>query len=157
MQGLYLTYQRIGQGTNIATVGTSGAVFYINGTGSSSEITTDIPGVYPMTLDVQGQADFDFTYPEGHNVGVNVNGGTTGLTLAPALTGPAAGTFLACDRNSTFPSGPSELQQPRYLYDGEDLPSGCAEVNLTLECASFAELPPDSTWNHDAAQHVSCS
>ncbi|KAH7039923.1 uncharacterized protein B0I36DRAFT_343748 [Microdochium trichocladiopsis] len=173
---LYLGFQRIAQGVNIAiarpsstsgdTSAAAAPVFYQDGADpASSTVKTDIPGVYPLGIAVQGPDEFDSQFPAEHNVGVNVNGATEGLSItASALSGPsgsaaaAGGSYLVCERR-VFVGGPvpSTLQVVRFRYEGEAVPAGCVEVKLVPECAVLAALPEGSSWDHDEAVELQCA
>ena len=132
VQGLYLSYERVGQGVNIAVAKSDPTVFSRKEAEGGATIVHDTP-VYPLSLFAQGPNDFDASYPEEHNVGLLVNDATRGLNVSPHLTGPGAGTYLICYRQVTFPSGPAQLPLPRFLHDHETIPDGCVAVNFKPE------------------------
>ena len=132
VEDLYLSFDRVQQGVNIAVTKPEPTAYHLSDTAEGTTIVHDTP-VYPVSLFVQGPEDFDASYPEEHNVGVLVNAATPGLDAFPALTGPAAGTYLICKRQFTFPSGPTELLLPRFSYEGESIPDGCAAVDFMPE------------------------
>ncbi|KXJ96379.1 hypothetical protein Micbo1qcDRAFT_154928 [Microdochium bolleyi] len=175
IQGLkttqYLGLQRIALGVNIAIASSSPSanapVFYQNGAAGSktSTVVTDIPGVYPLAISVQGPKEFDAQFPKEHNVSVNLKGATQGLVIRAAdkggLSGPAGtkgAAYMVCEREM-FVGGPapSTLQVLRVRYAGEQLPAGCVEVKLVPECAVLPALPAGSSWDHKKVVAVPCS
>ncbi|RYP30578.1 hypothetical protein DL767_006168 [Monosporascus sp. MG133] len=156
VEGLYLSFQRVQQGINIAVANEYPTTYYLNQTEGGNTINHDVAPLYPVGIYVQGPDETDARYPEEHNVAVNVNDVTHGLDVFPSLSGPAAGAYLVCRRDFIFPSGPAELLMPRFLYDGEMLPEDCAPVAFVPECATLANLPNGTRWNHDFVAQTSC-
>ena len=156
VDGLYLSFDRIQQGVNIAVAKSEPTPFYLNDTEGGTTIVHDVASLYAVSLFVPGPDDFDSSYPAEHNVGILVNDAAHGLEAFPSLTGPAAGTYLICRRDITFPSGPTELPLPRFSYEGEDVPDDCAAVEFVPECATLAKLPDGAQWNHDFVITDSC-
>ncbi|RYO73664.1 hypothetical protein DL764_010442 [Monosporascus ibericus] len=156
VQGLYLSFQRVQQGINIAVANEFPTTYYLNQTEGGNTINHDVAPLYPVGIYVQGPDEADARYPEEHNMAVNVNDVTHGLEAFPSLSGPAAGAYLVCRREFIFPSGPAELLMPRFLYDGETLPEDCVPVAFVPECATLGNLPNGTRWNHDFVAQTSC-
>ncbi len=156
VRGLYLSGDRVSQGVYIAVTSDQPSTYYLNNTEGGATIVHDIGPVYPISLVVQGPSEFDPGYPEDHNVGLRVNGATIGLEASPSLTGPDAGTYLVCQRQFVFPSGPVDIVTPRFLYEGEAVPDGCVSVSFVPECAELSPLPDGTSWDHNSVIKTAC-
>lgn len=157
VSGQYLSGLRVSQGSYIAVTSEEPSTYYLNNTEGGATVVHDIIGVYPISLFVQGPTEFDSSYPDEHNVGLVVGSTTKGLQVYPALTGPAdGGTYIICPREFVFPSGPSDIVAPRFLYEGEEIPDDCVSVTFVPECATLEPLPDGASWNHDSVTMISC-
>ncbi|KAI8631909.1 hypothetical protein F5Y19DRAFT_379694 [Xylariaceae sp. FL1651] len=167
-----------GAGLDDAVLGSasgSGRIFYHNGTaaeirfGGGSILTDGGTPLFPWGIYVQGEDDYDFTYPAEHDVSVNAGSGTTGVSLAAFpnpytyLTGGAQGTFVACPR--IVPYYNAQYIVVRFAYDTFDpdtalyvhnIPEGCTAINLIPECDTLPDLPEGSISSHEFAQSSKC-
>ncbi|KAI1340284.1 hypothetical protein F5Y15DRAFT_380140 [Xylariaceae sp. FL0016] len=170
----------IGAGFNDAvleakSVNSSGRILYHNGTseeiryGQGSILSDGGTPLSPYGIYVQAENETDSTYPEEHDVSLNVGSGTIGVSIAAFpnpyfyLTGNAPGLFVACSRVVTYYN--QEFIVLRYVYDTVDentglnprtIPDACTAVNLIPECDTLPELPEGSLSNHEYAQSTRC-
>ncbi|KAI0456402.1 hypothetical protein F5B21DRAFT_502301 [Xylaria acuta] len=165
-----------GAGLNDAVLASgTGRIFYHNGTaaeirfGQGSIVSDSGSPPFPEGIYVQGEDQFDATYPAEHNVAINVGSGTIGVSLLSFpdpyfyLTARAPGTFVACPR--TVPYYNQEFIVVRFAYDTFDpdtalsvrnVPEGCTAITLIPECDTLAELPEGSLSSHEFVENSKC-
>ncbi|KAI3320161.1 hypothetical protein HD806DRAFT_538721 [Xylariaceae sp. AK1471] len=165
-----------GAGFNDAVLTSStGRLFYHNGTaseirfGQGSILSDGGTPEFPWGIYVQGEDEYDTTYPVEHDVNINVGTGTIGVSLLAFpnpyfyLTGNAQGTFVACPR--TVPYYNAEYIVVRFAYDTFDpntalnvqnVPEGCTAITLIPECDTLPDLPEGSISSHEFAQTSKC-
>ncbi|KAI0860356.1 hypothetical protein F4860DRAFT_479583 [Xylaria cubensis] len=153
----------------------SSQIFYHNGTaaeirfGEGSILSDGGSPPFPFGIYVQGEDQFDATYPAEHDVTINVGSGTIGVSLLAFpdpyfyLTAHATGTFVACPR--TVPYYNQTFNVVRFAYDTFDpdtalpvhnVPEGCTAITLIPECDTLPELPEGSLSSHEYAADSKC-